>query len=70
MLGTPEIVAVIIGLFSDLDDLRVVSHAVDKVMDIQAAKAAAPATVGSARRTRTPLCDDIRRPEAEFPSAR
>jgi hypothetical protein len=32
---------VILGLFSHLDDLRVLSHAADKVMDIQAAKAAA-----------------------------
>jgi hypothetical protein len=36
---------VIIGLFSDLDDLRVVGHAADKVMDIQAAKAAAESQV-------------------------
>ena len=39
--GTAEIAAAIIGLLSDLDNLRVVSHAADKVMDIQAAKAAA-----------------------------
>src|SRR6516165_8403265 len=39
--GTPEIAAVILGLFSDLDDFRVVGHSADKLVDIQAAKAAA-----------------------------
>jgi hypothetical protein len=41
MPRAPEIAASIIGLFSDLDDLRVVGHAPDKVMDIQAAKVTA-----------------------------
>jgi hypothetical protein len=39
--GTAEVASVVLGLFSDLDDLRVLSHAADKIMDVQAAKAAA-----------------------------
>ena len=41
MPGIPEIAAVILGLFSDIDDLRVVGHGADKLVDVQAAKAAA-----------------------------
>jgi hypothetical protein len=41
MPRAPEIAASIVGLFSNLDDLRVVSHTGDKVVDIQRAKAAA-----------------------------
>jgi hypothetical protein len=43
--GTPEIAAVIIGLFSDLDYFRVVGHSADKLVDVQAAKAAAESQV-------------------------
>ena len=41
MPGTPEIAAAIIGLFSDLDNFRIVGHSADKLVDVQAAKAAA-----------------------------
>ena len=45
MPGAPEIAAVIIGLFSDLDDLRVVGHSADELVDVQAAKASAESQV-------------------------
>jgi hypothetical protein len=41
MPGAAEIAAAVVRLFSDLDDFRVVDHAADKLVDIQAAKAAA-----------------------------
>src|SRR6516162_8837963 len=45
MPGAPKIAAVIIGLLSDLDNFRVVGHSADKLVDIQAAKAAAESQV-------------------------
>jgi hypothetical protein len=43
--GAPKIAAVILGLFSDLDNFRIVGHSADKLVDIQAAKAAAESQV-------------------------
>jgi hypothetical protein len=59
MPGTPEIAAVILGLFSDIDDLRVVGHSADKLVDVQAAKAAAEPGPRHQRPRRNPR---LRRP--------
>ena len=44
----------ILGFFADLDYLRVLSHAADKIMDIQAAKAAAKSQMLPRRQTLIP----------------